>query len=159
MVLEKTDEGKLLRLIRLVGVEMCKKSAKYWLTTGVLLWYANFKCQEGGDFLKVSHLKWKLGITALILLYATALYVLPISCFFLSFTGIPCLGCGMTRAVLAAVQFRFGEAFSYHYMVWSLPVLYLLFLLDGKLLPNNKANTILCVLLGAGFVVNWIFHI
>ena len=44
-------------------------------------------------------------------------------------TGISCPGCGMTRAVLFFLQFRFADAFHYHPLVFLLPVGILIFLL------------------------------
>ncbi|MBQ8577434.1 MAG: DUF2752 domain-containing protein [Clostridia bacterium] len=38
-------------------------------------------------------------------------------------TGIPCPGCGMTRAALAVFRGEFDRAFSYHPLVFVLPLL------------------------------------
>ena len=43
-----------------------------------------------------------------------ALYLLDIGCVFRLMTGIPCPGCGMTRAWLAALRLDFAAAFAYH---------------------------------------------
>ncbi|MBQ4087073.1 MAG: DUF2752 domain-containing protein [Clostridia bacterium] len=65
----------------------------------------------------------------------------------------------MTRAVLSALRFRIAEAFSYHMMFWSLPILYLFFLFDGKLFRQKWLNAICLILIGVGFVINWIISI
>lgn len=40
------------------------------------------------------------------------------------FTGVSCPGCGMTRAMLAALRLDFGAALQYHPLFWAvLPVL------------------------------------
>lgn len=59
-----------------------------------------------------------LGITAAV---ALLLYVLGIGCPVLFFTGIPCFGCGMSRACLALLRLDFAEAWRYHPMVFLLP--------------------------------------
>ena len=48
------------------------------------------------------------------LLFLLALYALFFGCPFYRLTGIPCPGCGMTRAFLAAARLDFGAAFAYH---------------------------------------------
>lgn len=35
-------------------------------------------------------------------------------CLFLNITGHECYGCGMTRAVISAIHFRFDDAFHYN---------------------------------------------
>jgi hypothetical protein len=104
---------------------------------------------------KIKNRKLKLIATAAILLYALVSYFSGGKCIILTVTGIPCLGCGMTRALLALLQFRFADAFRYHLMVWSLPFLYLAFLLDGKLFRNKALNTLFYLTIFAGFLLNW----
>ncbi len=43
-------------------------------------------------------------------LYLHGIIVCPVRCFF----GIPCPGCGMTRALLSALRLDFSAAFAYH---------------------------------------------
>jgi hypothetical protein len=52
---------------------------------------------------------------------AVLILVLDVGCVFRRVTGIPCPGCGMTRAHLAALQLDFKTAFFYH-PLWFLPV-------------------------------------
>jgi len=108
---------------------------------------------------KIKHLKWKLLLTIVFLLLVAALYASPISCLFLHVFGIRCPGCGMTRALIAALQFDFKTAFSYHMMFWSIPLLYFCMLYDGKLFAEKYLNVILYSVLGLGFLVNWIIHL
>lgn len=44
-------------------------------------------------------------------------------CMLRTLTGIPCPGCGMTRAVLSALHGDFGAAFAYHPLWVTLPLL------------------------------------
>ena len=50
------------------------------------------------------------GIVLLIFLFLIFVYKCPFYLFF----NIPCLGCGITRAYLAALHFDFKVAFEYH---------------------------------------------
>ncbi len=101
-------------------------------------------------------IKTKLLITAAIAVYAVILYISPVACPILDLFGVHCLGCGMSRAIICALQFDFSAAFSYHLMFWSLPVLYLCFWLDGKLFKNKAFNVIFYILISTGFLANWI---
>ena len=42
--------------------------------------------------------------------------------------GIPCMGCGMSRAVVYMVTLKFAKAFQYHPLVFILPFIVLVFL-------------------------------
>jgi len=107
---------------------------------------------------KITNLKYKLIITFILLAFALILYLSPISCVFLTLFNVPCFGCGMTRALLSALSFDFFEAFSYHKMFWSVPLLYLCFLFDGKLFKQNLLNIIFYILIFSGFLFNWFCH-
>lgn len=61
-------------------------------------------------------------------------------CVFRSVTGIPCPGCGMTRALTAAVRFDLAAAFSYHPLWWTLPLL--LPLLLRTITPNAVSRVL-----------------
>ena len=99
----------------------------------------------------------KLTVTFIIFLYALAIYFSPISCVILELTGMKCPGCGMTRALIAALQFDFKSAFSFHKMFWSIPVLYISFLKDGNLFKNKLLNFIFHFIILIGFIMNWLF--
>ena len=105
---------------------------------------------------KISYLKQKIALTAAYLLIIALLYHWNISCLFLRFLDIPCPGCGMTRAMLAALKLDFSAAFAAHPMFWSMPVLYAYFLLDKGLFPSKKWNSIVLHIIGIGFLVQWV---
>ncbi len=107
----------------------------------------------------VSHLKQKLGLTLGYLLVVSVFFVLDLPCIFQWIFHIPCPGCGMTRALLAACRFDFSAAFSHHAMFWSLPILYAYFLLDHGIWNSKRANTVLLVGIAVGFLGNWLWHI
>lgn len=105
---------------------------------------------------KIKNRKTKLAILPLLVLFYSAMAALHTTCFLKSIFGIPCPGCGMTRAVLAALQLHFAEAFTLHPMFWSLPILVLYVLYDGQLWKNKIINRSVLVLLALGFLANWL---
>ncbi len=107
--------------------------------------------------LKITNLKEKLIAIFAIVLVAVILWLLKVPCVFKALFNIECIGCGMTRAFLSAIKLDFVSAFSYHKMFWSLPVLVLYFLLDGKLFKNKVINITVLILIGIGFLLNWAF--
>ena len=109
--------------------------------------------------MKITQPKKKILITLSLLLAVIILKLAGAECFFLSLTGIPCPGCGMTRAVISAVSADFVSAFSHHAMFWSLPVLYLYFLTDGRLFKNKALNTLVFILIAVGFGIVWVTKI
>lgn len=92
-------------------------------------------------------------------LFCTVLIVivcLGLSCPIRSLTGIPCPGCGMTRAWKAALRLDIITAFRYHPMFWSVPVLMAYCLFDGKLLRPRWLNVGLLGLIVLGTVIHYI---
>lgn len=105
---------------------------------------------------KIKNFKSKIVISVVVLLFCLVCYTTKIGCPILHLTGIRCLGCGMTRALIAALKFDFYAAFSHHIMFWSVPLLYICFLLDGKLFKNKTLNIIFYLFVLIGFIINWI---
>ena len=88
-----------------------------------------------------------------------ALYLLDIGCVFRLMTGIPCPGCGMTRAWLAALRLDFAAAFAYHPLFWVVPIAFVLAFVreettSGKVKRGiDIAIAVLCVLVIAVWIV------
>lgn len=61
--------------------------------------------------------------------------IIGIGCPIKFLTGISCPGCGMTRAVLAAIQLKFHEAFYYHPLFFLVPLIMVLYLFEDYLKP------------------------
>jgi len=108
---------------------------------------------------KRNALRSKLLIIAALALYVLIAWLLGLPCPILHFTGIPCPGCGMTRAVFAALKGQWRLALTYHGMVWSLPLLALLFWFEGRLLRRQWLNRLLIALLALGFGIHWIVYL
>ena len=102
---------------------------------------------------KPAHLWLKLLVMALCgcLLIAWAALALPCPIRFL--TGIPCPGCGMSRAWLAVLQLDIAAAFSYHPMFWAVPVLALFILYDCAVFRRMRTNYLILGLLLLGVLV------
>ncbi len=109
--------------------------------------------------IKIKHLKEKILIGIAIIVGISIGKLLRIPCVLLWATGYECPGCGMTRALISALRFDFVSAFQYHRMFWSLPILGLYVLFDGKLFKNKILNAFILILIAVGFVVNWVLKV
>ena len=82
-------------------------------------------------------------------------------CFFKAMTGIPCPGCGMTRALFAAARGQFKRAFYFHPLFPAAPVFVAgvgAYSFSKK--PNvRKAAAVLLFIICAEFVLVWIFRL
>lgn len=108
---------------------------------------------------KIKNIKEKVILTIIYLSMVTCAYFLNFSCIYMKFFNVPCPGCGMTRAFFMALRLDFVSAFKFHFMFWSVPILYLYFLFDGKLFKNKKMNLTVIIAIGCGFLINWIYRL
>ncbi len=83
---------------------------------------------------------------------------LRFSCPMKTILGIPCAGCGMTRAYRAVLAGDFASAFSHHMMFWAMPVLLIYFLFDFPVV-SKKADVVFLSFIIAGFLINWVISI
>lgn len=60
-------------------------------------------------------------------------YFSGMGCPILFFTGISCLGCGMTRACISMLQLDFISAFRYHPLCFLLPLAVIIMILQEKM--------------------------
>ena len=105
---------------------------------------------------RIAKIPIKLAATGAMLVYVGIVYLMPFTCPILALTGIPCPGCGLTRAWLAALQGAVERAFVYHPMFWSVPILLLAFWLDGQFLPRQWAHRALLIGIAVGFLLVWV---
>ncbi len=109
--------------------------------------------------MKISYLKQKLALTVGYIAVVAAWRLLGWPCVFTAVLGIPCPGCGMTRALLAALRLDLAAAFSLHPMFWSLPILYLYFLSDNGLFHRKALDRTLLIGIAGGFLLHWICRV
>lgn len=81
--------------------------------------------------------------------------VLDLGCVFRKFTGLPCPGCGMSRAWLAVLRLDFPAALEYHPMFWCVPFGGLYILWEGTPFQNPRYNRMLGILLAGGLLLCW----
>lgn len=72
-------------------------------------------------------------IVFFVLLFFIYLFSGHYRCMTKAITGIPCPGCGMTRAWLALIKGNITEAFFYHPLFWIPPVILLLLLVQKRM--------------------------
>lgn len=98
----------------------------------------------------------KAVVVAVTAIMAWEMYEIGVQCVFLRMTGIPCPGCGITRATAALLSGRVHEAFVYYPAYGALPILFLYFMYDGKVFSHkglNRAVLIICATVIALFYV------
>lgn len=73
-------------------------------------------------------------------------------CFIRNLFGVPCPGCGMTRAWLSALKLDFSAAMFYHPLFWLVPIIFIITLFRNKIklcydLYNSKLFLPGCLIL------------
>lgn len=89
----------------------------------------------------------------------TYAYFVGVECVYLKYFHIICPGCGMTRAVRELMHLNLSGAFTYHPMVFSLPVILLYILADGKLFNRKFIDNTILIMIGVGFVINYVIKL
>jgi hypothetical protein len=99
------------------------------------------------------------SLALLIILYFAGAYSImnyyDISCVFLELCGIPCPGCGMTRAFLSLLRLDFYSAFKYNFIVFFMPYVFMYIIFDFRSKVHNKILFVIAVLA----IVNWIIKL
>ncbi len=109
--------------------------------------------------MRIRFLWGKLLLTMVYIGLVIGLYILGIPCLFLTLFKISCPGCGMTHAWLSLLQGEVLNAFYYHPMFWTVPIIYLFIFFDGRLFRSEKLNKFSLMLLGTGFFLTWLWRI
>lgn len=71
---------------------------------------------------------------------------------------IQCPGCGLTRACLSAFRLNIRSAFRYNYMFWSIPILLIYILFDGRVFSKKAVDAVILSAIGAGFAMLFILR-
>lgn len=87
-----------------------------------------------------------------LLFVALILHIFHIGCISRFITGISCPGCGMTRAMIHVAKLDFKGAIYYHPLVFTLPIIMILFLYKKKI-NTLILNTILILIITAFLIV------
>lgn len=85
--------------------------------------------------------------------------LLQTPCIFKHLFHVPCPGCGMRDALWALLHFDFALAFRSHPMVWSLPLLPVLILSNGKPTRYRLANALILGTVLLGFLASYIYRL
>ena len=99
----------------------------------------------------------KLGISLLIASCIVSVIIrLTGGCRIYRIFHIECLSCGMFHACLAALRLDFNRAFHLHPMFWSVPIIALYIVFEGRLFKKKFVNMAIIVIIAIGFVVQYI---
>lgn len=83
-----------------------------------------------------------LGILVLIL------YISDVKCLVKYTVGVPCPGCGLTRAWLSFLKMDLRAAFRWHPLFWIVPIVVIIeVFMKGKLFKNKKLNIMFWIFL------------
>lgn len=97
------------------------------------------------------------GIIVLTIFVAiVVLYISDIGCVVRYMTGIPCPGCGMSRACVSLLMLDFEKAFRYHPMVYALPIFVIAYLWARR--KGKRGSTVLWIG-GICFVVTYLARV
>ena len=102
---------------------------------------------------RVTHLKEKLLLTVVFLLFLLLCIKFSFQCVYLTLFHVYCPGCGMTRAYSALLHLQIGQAFRCNFMFWSVPICWLYIMFDGKLFGQRLLDTAVLGVIAAGFVI------
>lgn len=103
--------------------------------------------------------KHRLKLAILIGIIYSILNLFGAGCPIKFLTGVSCPGCGMTRAVMAALGLQFHEAFYYHPLFFLVPFMFALYLFDYKLKPLHvKYIWALIIVIFLGLYIYRLFY-
>ena len=108
---------------------------------------------------RIPNIQTKLVAVISVAIGAIVMHLSGVSCLIKTSFGFICPGCGTTRAVISLISLDFTAAFSYHPMVWSVPVLIGYFFCDGRLFNCRLLNSAVLTLIGIGYFAIWLLRL
>lgn len=103
------------------------------------------------DFVKKYSEKITLALVACIVCVIYCVIDCPIK----FITGISCMGCGMTRALLSAARFRFADSFYYH-PLWPLVIVWVPIIIFRNKINKNVMRVLIVITVVAFLVAYFI---
>ena len=94
---------------------------------------------------KNKEIVFTIGVVVLLVIL---MYITGIGCPILKLTGIPCMGCGMTRAGISLLHLDFARAWYFHPLIYLMPFC-IAALLFVKKVPKRMVNGILVCVVAA----------
>ncbi len=104
------------------------------------------------------NMRRRLLLAAGLLAYFAVAYavfrLLGITCVFQHLLGIPCPGCGMTRALLSLLRLDFAAAWDYNPLIFLMPYVFVYLFFD---LRPARLHRYLLLAVGALALIHWAF--
>ena len=104
-----------------------------------------------------------LGVKTVIVIFtalaALLVYRYGMECVYLKLFGIPCPGCGITRATAALLSGRFADVLRHYPAYGALPVLFFYFLYDGELFGNKFLDRTVLFICAAAVTAAYVYKI
>lgn len=98
-------------------------------------------------------------LLAVVILITATFYFLNIGCIWRKLFDIECPTCGMTRAWKAVLCGDIKEAFGFHPLFFTIPILWAYILFNGKLLKNDIANIVVLIAIFVAFLIVYIIRL
>jgi len=110
-------------------------------------------------FGKVDKNSNRIWLLLLLIVYFVIAYTVMnyynITCVFLKIFGVPCPGCGMTRAFLSLLKLDLYSAVKYNAVILFMPYVFMYLLFDFK----HKMHNVLLSIIAIVAIINWVVKI
>lgn len=97
-------------------------------------------------------------VAGIIVYMIPAQLIFHTTCPFAIFTGLPCPGCGITRALLLVLQFRFAEAAQMNFTIYLWIALAVFFVIYRYILEKDNFPNAIFIPIGLTMLVLWIYR-